>query len=110
MYKPKDIVLAPFRYSDRDFYKIRPAVIATSERYNVTHNHVIAVMITSAQDSQWPSDILITPDGGNGLEKPCYLRLKLNSFDVAVINRKIGVLSDGVYERLKAGFTDALLP
>ena len=46
-YKPGDVILIPFPFTDLTAVKQRPAVILSSSRFNRTHQDVIIAAITS---------------------------------------------------------------
>ena len=50
-------------------------------------------MITSAKNSEWPSDYLITDLKSTGLTSPSIIRQKLFTIDSRLIIRSIGELS-----------------
>ncbi len=106
VYKPFDIVVVPFPFTDRITEKRRPALILSdSEKFSKPTGHYILAMITSKKNPSWPLDTVITDRKKTGLDAPSKIRMKLFTLDQRLIIRKIGSLSakdrQGVAERLR---------
>ncbi len=87
-----DIVIAPFRFTDLNIFKMRPVlVVSDAAAYSATQ-HVIAVMITSATRSSWSLDVRVVDWHAAGLAKPCVVRLKLATIAADAIRERIGRL------------------
>ena len=91
-YRPLDVVVVPFPFSDRRAVKRRPAVIVSSAEFNGVHEQSILAMITSAV-SAWPSDVIVRDWRQAALNVACKVRFKLFTLDDALIVRKLGTLS-----------------
>jgi mRNA interferase MazF len=94
-YKPFDVVVVPFPFTDRQANKRRPALILSDEmQFNRTTGHAVLAMITSQKNPDWPLD---TPIAGNrqaGLTAPSKVRMKLFTLDQRLIIKKIGTLTN----------------
>lgn len=90
---PWDIVVAPFPYSDRLAEKRRPALVISSGELLERHQLIWAVMVTSASNPRWASDVTIKDHEEVGLPAPSLIRpAKIASFDPARVIRVAGRL------------------
>lgn len=92
-YEPFSVVTVPFPFVDKDTVKRRPAVVMSSEKHQIDTQHVTVLMITSAKNSSWSSDYLITDLNSTGLLSPSIIRQKLFTIDQRLIIKSIGELS-----------------
>lgn len=92
-YKPFDIVVIPFPFSDKLAQKKRPALVLSSEDFNAKSGHLITAMITTAKKSKWPNDSEILEFEKAGLPVSCLVRMKFFTVDQTQILRKSGSLS-----------------
>jgi len=60
-------------------------------------------MITSAQRSRWPGDVSLDHESA-GLQKPCFVRLKIFTIDNRLIRAEIGTVSDKDVHRIVREF------
>ena len=94
-YKPYDVVVVPFPFTDRQAHKRRPALILSDEmHFNKPTGHAVLAMITSQKNPGWPLDTPITDNRQAGLKAPSKVRMKLFTLDVRLILKKIGALTD----------------
>jgi mRNA interferase MazF len=90
-----DVIVLPFPYADRLAEKRRPAVIVSRPWLTEAHGIVWAVMITSADNAGWESDISITDGEAIGLRNPSIIRpAKVATIDVSRIIRIAGRLGE----------------
>lgn len=93
-YKPFDVVVVPFPFTDIKANKRRPALILSSdEKFNKTRGHAVLAMITSQKNPDWPLDTTITDNRQAGLKAPSKVRMKLFTLDNRLIVKKIGKLT-----------------
>ena len=94
-YKPFDVVVVPFPFTDLKIDKRRPALVLSDDKYfnNPSGNCVLA-MITSQNNPDWPLDTPIKGIREAGLKVPSKVRMKLFTLDNRLIIKKIGRLSD----------------
>jgi mRNA interferase MazF len=93
-YRPFDVVVAPFPYSDRLAEKRRPALIVSTEALEETLGRVWVVMITSAVDRVGLGDWTIADLEGAGLPAPSIVRAsKIATLDANRLIRRAGRLS-----------------
>jgi len=94
IYKPYDVVVVPFPFTDKRTTKKRPALVLSSYAFfNKPTDHVICAMITDARHTPWANDTDILDLSKTGLSKPSVIRLKLFTLDKRFIIRKCGTLS-----------------
>jgi mRNA interferase MazF len=94
-YKPYDVVVVPFPFTDRQVHKRRPALILSDEmHFNTPTGHAVLAMITSQKNPDWPLDTPISGNRQAGLTAPSKVRMKLFTLDYRLILKKIGALTD----------------
>jgi len=110
-YRPFDIVIVPFPFTDTNETKKRPAIVLSSERnFSNQVGHSVMAMITSARNEPWALDTSITNLQAAGLPKPSIIRMKLFTLDHRFIIKKIGQLNikdqNNLRKSLKSVFSD----
>ena len=94
-YKPFEVVVGPFPFTDRNADKRRPALVLSDDRqFNRLSDHAVLAMITSQKNPDWPLDTKITGNRQAGLPAPSKVRMKLFTLDSRLIFKKIGMLTD----------------
>lgn len=94
-YNQFDIVKVPFPFTDKLATKNRPAlIISSADAFNNQIEHSVMAMITSAKQSDWPLDTVITDIQTAGLPVPSLIRLKLFTLDHRLIRGVLGQLSE----------------
>lgn len=92
----RDIVLAPFPYTDLSDNKLRPGLVLFLEGWDVT-----LVFITSNLSAGNESDVIVQPDAFNRLRKPSLFKVtKLSTIDIELIELKYGSLSITDFKRI----------
>lgn len=106
IYEPWDVVAVPFPFTDTNQTKKRPALVINKSNFQKTHGHLVLLMITSAKNSRWASDINITDLNTAGLSTPSVIRFKMFTLDERLITKKTGTLTNidkkAVVELLKS--------
>ena len=100
-YNSWDVVTVPFPFTDKTAAKKRPALILNKSEYQCKTGHLILLMITSANNSSWYSDIQIEDLNLVGLKNPSVIRFKMFSLDERLIIKKIGNLSEPDKQKVK---------
>jgi mRNA interferase MazF len=91
-FDPFDVVVVPFPYADRLAERRRPALVV-SNRKLAAHDLIWVVMITSAENAPWSSDVPITGLKRAGLPAPSVVRpAKIACIEPARIDRRLGRL------------------
>ena len=104
-----DVLVIPFPFVDSPKSKLRPVVVLTAEKFNVSNGHCVAAMITTASHSQWLGDIEILDLKDAGLKHRSVIRMKLFTLDVRIGARKIGQLSSTDSQALLEGLNKYVL-
>ena len=92
-FKPFDVVVVPFPFTDIKANKRRPALILSSDtKFNTKSGHAVLAMITSQKNPAWPLDTPITGNARAGLKAPSKVRMKLFTLDTRLMVKKIGKL------------------
>ena len=107
-YEPWAVVEVPFPFIDKDFSKKRKALVVSSESYGRDTGATILVMITSAGNSSWRSDVVIEKFSEAGLRKPCVVRFKMFSIDSSLILGRVGVLQEEDRKKVKPALREVL--
>ena len=92
-YEPFSIVVVPFPFTDKEYVKKRPALVVSAIEHQEQTQHITLLMITSAKNSAWLSDYLITALNGTGLVSPSIIRQKLFTIDARLIIKRVGKLA-----------------
>jgi mRNA interferase MazF len=92
-YERFDVVVVPFPFTDKAQVKRRPALLISNRTFGSASGHSVMVMITSAGNPPWPSDVVISDLAGAGLPAPSVVRMKLFTLDHRLIVAKCGSLS-----------------
>jgi mRNA interferase MazF len=69
-----DIVKVPFPSTDRPVRQRRPALVIAADETEATHGLIWLVMITSAENRDWPDDVPISDLHTAGLPAPSIVR------------------------------------
>ncbi len=89
-----DVVVVPFPFTDSAASKRRPAlVLSNAAEFNLPAGHSVMAMITSAENSTWPLDALISDSSAAGLTAASLVRMKLFTLDNRYVLRRIGQLA-----------------
>lgn len=103
-----DVVVVPFPFTDRKASKRRPALVLSTQAFNLASRHSVLAMITSAEQSRWMGDCAIGDLQAAGLLAPCMARLKLFTLDQRLIIRVCGRLAAADQKRLRAAWKGVL--
>ena len=92
-FRPWDVVVVPFPYSEQQQSTVRPGVIVSTPRLHQKTRMYFVAMITNAQHAVWDGDVQISNLKGAGLPVPSLVRpAKLATFDESAIIRAVGSL------------------
>ena len=91
-FKPFDVLVVPFPFSDSAAVKRRPALVLSAEQFQDRIGHLVMAMITSRENRGWPLDVEITDLKTAGLPHPSVARMKLFTIDERFVVRKTGRL------------------
>lgn len=69
-----DIVKVPFPYADRPVRQRRPALVIAAGDLQMHHSLIWVLMITSAANRGWPTDVVVSDLEVAGLPAPSVIR------------------------------------
>ncbi len=92
-YKRGDVVLLPFPYTDQSGSKRRPALIISSDAYNIRRADIIVAPITGNIATGQADDKAITDWSAAGLLKPSVVKGILGTVQQTLVVRLLGKLS-----------------
>jgi mRNA interferase MazF len=93
-YKPFDVLVVPFPFTDSAAVKRRPAIVLSAELFQARSDHLICAMITSRENRGWPLDVELTDLRAAGLPHASVVRMKLFTLDERFVLRKAGRLAE----------------
>lgn len=91
-YNAFDVVIVPFPFTDISSSKRRPALILSTEKFNIKSRASVMAMITTATRDPWPLDVPILDLKKPGLPTASIVRMKMFTLDHCLIIKKIGSL------------------
>lgn len=97
-FKPFDVLVVPFPFTDSATTIRRPAVVLSAETFQDRSGHLICAMITSRENRGWPLDVEVSDLHAAGLPHVSVVRMKLFTLDERFVLRKAGRL--GVPDRV----------
>ena len=102
-YRPWDVVLVPFPYTERAHARVRPAVvISASALAKATGMHYVA-MITNAAHRAWTGDVPVSDLRAAGLPVASVVRpAKIATIDEQALIRVVGTLPKADRARVSA--------
>lgn len=107
-YKPGDVVLIAFPFTDFSTLKQRPCVVISSGEFNAIHNDVIVAAITSHVPEKLESDEYLLSEAEQkacGLPKASMIRIgKIVTIDARLIRKSLGKLPDDSYNLVLSKF------
>ena len=92
-YKPFDVLVVPFPFTDSAAVKRRPALVLSVEPFQDRSGHLVCAMITSRENRGWPLDVELTDLPAAGLPHASVVRMKLFTLDERFVLRKAGRLA-----------------
>ena len=95
IFRQREIVLGLFPFDDKKEFKKRPCVIISNEKYNLSHNTVIAIPITSKIRNFEDGMILEDKDLEEGylVKKSEILPFKIFTINKSLLLKNIGLIS-----------------
>ncbi len=93
-FPPFALVRVPFPFTERQAIKRRPALVLSRPVFQEQSAHLLLAMVTSARNSQWPTDWQIEDLQAAGLPQPCVVRFKLFTLDQSLLLGSLGALSE----------------
>lgn len=100
-YKPFSVVIVPFPFTESIRTKRRPALVLSTEKHQIETGHITLLMITSANHSSWPSDLIISNLEPTGLSHSSIVRQKIFTLDLNIIQGALGDLAAADVKQVK---------
>jgi mRNA interferase MazF len=94
IFKPFDVLVVPFPFTDSTAVKRRPALVLSAEPFQNRIGHLVLAMITSRENRGWPLDVEITGLKAAGLPHASLVRMKVFTLDARFVLRKTGALAE----------------
>lgn len=94
-FKTWDIVKVPFPYTDRPVRQHRPALVVAAGQLEANHGLLWVLMITSAENRRWDSDVVVSNLEAAGLPAPSMVRCAKIATIEARDAERIGTLPAG---------------
>jgi mRNA interferase MazF len=94
-FKPFDVLVVPFPFTDSSAVKRRPALVLSAEPFQNRIGHLVLAMITSRENRGWPLDVEISDLRAAGLSHVSIVRMKLFTLDERFVLRRAGRLAEG---------------
>jgi mRNA interferase MazF len=91
-FKPFEVLVVPFPFTDSAAVKRRPALVLSAETFQDRVGHLVLAMITSRENRGWPLDLEIADLKAAGLSHPSVVRMRLFTLDERFVLRKAGRL------------------
>lgn len=110
-YRPGDVVLIPFPFTDFSTFKQRPAVVISASRFNRSGNDVIIAAVSSHVLERGGYEYRLSRDdqAAAGLPKPSVVKLgKIVTLDHRLIRKRLGRLSTATTTRIIAQIREVL--
>ena len=107
IYEQGDVLLVPFPFTDQSTAKRRPAVVLSSRAYNQAHRDVILAPITSRITGD-PDEVVLNDWREARLLKPSAVKPVLSTFDVSLVIKSLGTLSDPDCAQVRTLFAQVL--
>jgi mRNA interferase MazF len=92
-YRPGDIILVPFPFTDLSSTKKRPALVVSPPEYNAQGDVVIAFITSNMSGPARFGDYAVQDWKAAGLPLPSKLRMKFATVSREIIIKSIGQLS-----------------
>ena len=103
-FKAGDLVKVPFPYTDRSTRQHRPALVVSDSGLARDHGLLWVLMVTSAENRAWPSDVAIVDHLACGLPIPSVVRTAkiatIDSRDAEALGKVTPDVSAAVLARL----------
>jgi len=93
-FQPWDVVLVPFPYTERNYTKVRPALVVSTDTLSIKTGKYFLTMITSATHARIYGDVLISDIKLAGLPAESIVRpSKIATFEETSFVRRVGTLA-----------------
>ncbi|MEO0500598.1 MAG: type II toxin-antitoxin system PemK/MazF family toxin [Pseudomonadota bacterium] len=105
VFDPGAIVRVPFPFVERNYRRVRPALVITSKTFTERTGLVWTLMITSMARERWPDDVPIADHERSGLPIASMVRVAkiatIEARDLSVIGRIDSETLASVHSKIK---------
>ncbi len=108
IYKPGDVILVEFHFSDSSGSKKRPAVVINDEEYHKRRHDLMVLAITTNVARNFLGDTPIEKWKEAGLLYPSSTSGVIRTIHEGSVIRKFGTLSEGDFDRVKTDLRQIL--
>lgn len=105
-YKPGDIVLVHFPFTDLSSSKKRPALVLSPSRFTARQGDVVVLAMTSQPQSD--NKLRLSHWRSAGLPKPTWLKPVIGTLAVTLIHRRLGRLHAADRPRVRLAVRQAI--
>lgn len=105
-YKPGDVVLVQFPFTDLSTTKRRPALILSSRRFTARQGDIVVLAMTS--QPQHEAKLRLSHWQSAGLPKPTWLKPVIGTLAVKLIVRRLGRLHTADHTRVRHALRQAI--
>ena len=107
-FEPWSIVKVPFPYPDRPVVQRRPALVVAAGDLDLAHGLLWVLMITSAENRPWPTDVPVTDLACAGLPAPSVVRCAKVAIIESAAAEPLGFLPEADRGAVRAHVAQAL--
>ena len=107
-FRQGDVIKVPFPYTDRSTRQSRPALVVSTGELEDAHGILWVVMITSAHNRGWSSDVPVNDLATAGLPVPSVIRTaKIATIEAADASR-LGRIKPALYRQVAVQLAQVL--
>ncbi len=107
-YKPGDIILVNFLFSEGGGVKKRPALVISDEKYQQERQEMVMAAITSNIERRLMGDTIVNEWKKAGLALPSMVTAIIRTIKQAMITRRVGTLTAHDYECVKKSLRNVI--
>ena len=108
-YNRGDVILVPFPFSDQTVTKKRPAVIVSSDKYNVISQDIVIMAITGQMRGRLGvGEFLIEDWQAAGLLKPSAVKSAISTIEQSLVLKLLGRFSSEDLSTLEKALKEPL--
>lgn len=96
-----DVILVPFKFTDADVAKPRPAVIISVPEFQASRADAVMLAVTGQPGRAYFGDCEIVDWRQAGLSKPSTAKGVFRTIDRALVHRRLGSLTTADYDRIQ---------
>lgn len=98
---PGDVILVPFKFTDSDAVKPRPAIIVSVSDYQTSRADAVMLAVTGRAGRAYFGDCQIVDWKQAGLVKPSTAKGVFRTIDQRLVHQHLGTLTAADYSRVQ---------